>query len=93
MSANTVSFADLEFTHWLRGMTARIHFPNGYGASVIMGPSSYGGDQLLYELGVLKDGRLCYDTPIADNVIGYLTPDMVTELLQKIQGLEKPDGV
>jgi len=37
-------------------------FPNGYGASVICNPYSYGGARGLYELAVLRNGHICYDT-------------------------------
>lgn len=67
-------------------------FPNGYGASLIQGPTSYGGDEGLFELGVLTfsdDGwELCYTTSIVDDVIGYLTDVEVEELLNKIYELE-----
>lgn len=64
-------------------------FANGYGASVIQNCYSYGHEYGLYELAVLKDGRLCYDTPITSNVIGYLTADKVAEYLQRIEELPK----
>lgn len=64
-------------------------FSNGYGASVIRNSYSYGHEYGLYELAVLKDGRLCYDTPITSNVIGYLTADEVAEHLQRIEELPK----
>lgn len=41
----------------------------------------------LNELAVLKHGELCYDTPITDDVIGYLTSDEVYELLDRIEQL------
>ena len=69
-------------------MQAYAKFPNGYGASVIMGVGTIGGSQLLYELAVLKGDDLCYDTPITDDVIGYLTPEVVTDLLRQIAALE-----
>lgn len=37
----------------------------------------------------IKYGRLCYDTPITSNVIGYLTADEVAEHLQRIEELPK----
>lgn len=62
-------------------------FSNGYGASVIQNRYSYGHEYGLYELAVLKDGRLCYSTPITSNVIGYLTADKVVEHLRQIEEL------
>ena len=67
-------------------------FPNGYGASVI--DSGYGSDQGLFEVAVLKkvtdnDYKLCYDTPITDDVIGWLTNEQVIELLEQIKELRK----
>lgn len=66
-------------------------FENGYGASVIQGPYSYGGDEGLYELAVIVwEGlayELTYDTPITDDVLGYLTPEEVDEALARIEAL------
>lgn len=64
-------------------------FTNGYGASVIRNSYSYGHEYGLYELAVLKDGKLCYSTPITSNVIGYLTADEVVKHLQRIEELPK----
>jgi hypothetical protein len=82
------TFKDLEFKQDIqRGLNAaRVMFDNGYGASVVVGPYTYGGEDGLYELGVLgKDGKLCYDTPITEDVEGYLSEDDVTKLLEQIQ--------
>ena len=85
-----ITFNDLEFKQDMqRGLNAaRIMFDNGYGASVIIGPHTYGGEDGLYELGVLgKDKKLTYDTPVTDDVEGYLSEDDVTKLLEQIQKL------
>ena len=66
---------------------ARIGFPNGYEASVIIGEHSYGGPEGLYELAVLHGGELCCDTPISDDVIGHLSEDEVTRHLNMIAEL------
>ncbi len=86
-------FKDIEFKEHpstFGGIIGRIEFENGYGASVVKSPFSYGGGDDLYELGVLgNDGQLCYTTPITDDVIGYLTEADVEELMLKIQQLPK----
>lgn len=90
-----MKFEDLTFAPNAMGMNDRavVHFDNGYGASVIIGPYTFGGSQGLYELAVLKqNGRrmdICYTTPIAEGVIGHLSKGEVTELLQKIAKLPK----
>lgn len=65
-------------------------FENGYGASVIRGPYTYGGSEGLFELGVLKDGHLFYDSPITENcdVIGHLTAEEVDELCDRIASIQ-----
>jgi hypothetical protein len=83
-------FKDLEFQatdSFLNGIKARVQFPNGYGASIIKNEYSYGGPEGLYELAVLKDGSLCYNTPITDDVIGWCDENKITELLLEIQKL------
>ena len=84
------TFNDLDFQpmQFDVGIQARIYFDNGYGASVIKSPHSYGGNQDLYELAVIKDDAICYDTPITDDVLGYLTEDDVTKYLRQIQELK-----
>lgn len=66
-------------------------FENGYGASVVCHSFSYGGPQGLYELGVIKwdgeDWHLTYETPITDDVIGYLSTIDVDNLLSQIAAL------
>ena len=85
------TFKDLEFKehpNHMGGVQARIQFDNGYGASVVKTPHTYGGDKGLYELAVLdSNGSLTYATPITDDVIGYLRPEDVTDVMEKIQQL------
>lgn len=67
-------------------------FSNGYGASVVQGGHTYGGDDGLWELGVVvfdgDDWHLTYDTPITDDVIGWLDPEGVAGLLIRIAALD-----
>lgn len=71
-------------------------FDNGYGASVIKNAVSYGFAKDLWELAVLKitkdesgqyDWKVCYDTPITNDVVGWLTDYGVRKLLRKIKEL------
>lgn len=67
-------------------------FDNGYGASVVKSPYSYGGDRDLWELAVIEfvDGdkwEITYDTSITNDVIGYLTDEGVCYILRKIYKL------
>lgn len=85
------TFDDIEF-NWvehLGGVKSTTLFDNGYGVSVIKHDGSYGGKQGLYELAVLKEGDICYDTEITNDVIGHLTPESVTEIMIKVQELKK----
>jgi len=66
-------------------------FANGYGASVVTGPYTYGGDKGLFELAVLNsDGEIECGTPVIDDVTGWLTEDDVQQLLARIS--ELPGG-
>ena len=85
-------FKDLEFKpppHHNDGIVSRIHFSNGYGVSVVRHSGSYGSDLGLYELALIDTaGEIIYDTPIAKDVIGWLRPQDVTEVMEKIQEFE-----
>lgn len=78
----------------LGGIQKLYEFDNGYGASVVQAPFSYGGSEGLWELGVLRwqEGKftLTYDTAITDDVVGYLTEAAVEDLLARIEAL--PDA-
>lgn len=68
-------------------------FDNGQGASVVRHSFSYGHEDGLYEVAVVKfDGDefgLDYTTPITDDVLGHLSDDEVIELLDQIAALPK----
>lgn len=87
------TFKDLTFETYdgdalcRNGKRSRIYFDNGYGASVVSHTFSYGGSQGLYEIAVLKEDDITYDTPITSDVVGHLTEDEVTEVLKQIQQL------
>jgi len=85
-------FEDLEFIKlddgFMKGVQCRMMFENGYGVSVVSHTYSYGGKDGLFEVAVLdKDGDLTYNTPVTNDVIGYLNPDEVTEIMEEVQKL------
>ena len=74
------------------GVGLVVDFDNGYGASIVCHDMSYGGpfvegEDNLYELAVLHNGRLCYDTPITDDVLGWQTIEEINETLKEIEKL------
>ena len=86
-------FQDLPFfpinDGFMVGKKARMDFENGYGVSVVSHTYSYGGKDGLFEIAVLdKDGNLTYDTPVTNDVIGYLTEEDVTDVLKQVQELK-----
>lgn len=65
-------------------------FGNNYGASVVSSRFSYGGDMGLFEVAVLDiTGDIVYDTPVTNDVVGYLDFEGVAKVLQDIQNLPK----
>jgi hypothetical protein len=89
-----MTFEDLVFETDEMGEYAGHVFPNHYGVSVVRGPYTYGGKKGLYELAIIKmtpdmkESELCYDTPIANNVMGNLTPADVTDIMKQVSELE-----
>ena len=87
---DTTVFKELNFQPHPAGMGQQciVQFPNGYGASIVQGPHTYGGSKGLYELAVFgKDGGITYDTPITDDVLGYLSEQDVEKTLLDIKNL------
>lgn len=67
---------------------AIVTFPNGYGIDFVVGLGSYG-----LEAAIIThdddDWDICYDSPITDDVLGYLNLDDVSKLLKRVSELEK----
>lgn len=75
------------------GVQKVYRFENDFGASVVRHDFSYGNENGLWELAVVKfpdDGegfRLTYDTHITEDVLGHLTDEDVLATLKEIQSL------
>lgn len=79
------------YTDWVEdsgGLYYKVYYPNGYGASIIKSYWSCGGKLDCWELAVLEDGDLCYDTTITDDVLGGLDEEQVVSFCQEIKNLE-----
>lgn len=79
----------------LEGVSFIFRFENNYGASVVKHKFSYGYNEDLWELAVIEftdesneEWHITYDTPITEDVIGYLKDEAVRELLGKIKDIQ-----
>jgi hypothetical protein len=68
----------------------RWKFSNGYGVSVIRNDISLGHKEGLYEIAVLRGNALCYNTPITEGIVGYLTPREVVVIIRQVKELPSP---
>jgi hypothetical protein len=62
-------------------------FDNGYSASVVSNAMTYGGNEGLFEVAVMKDGKIVYDTPVTNDVVGWLDFAGVANILAEIKAL------
>ncbi len=84
---NELSKYETPKTHGTIGLQSRYRFPNNYGASLVYAPASYGLELAVLDFSVNPEGDLTYDTPITNDVLGYLTWEQVVEALIKIKRL------
>lgn len=98
MNKNFKTFEDLNFKphphsncgipDFTNTTQAIIEFKNGYGVSVVFGSCFYSNGIDSYEVAILHNGSLCYNTHITNDVIGYISSDEVTEIMKKVQLLK-----
>lgn len=88
-----MNFFDLKFEpiEHLNGVQAKQFFENGYGVSVVQHSFSYGNEDDLYELAVLKGNEnnweITYDTPITSDVLGHLNKYEVVNYVKQVKEL------
>ena len=58
---------------------------NDMKVSVIRSFMTYGGSEGLFELAMLRNDRCVYDTPITNDVIGWLDEEGVLDVLEDVQ--------
>lgn len=66
----------------------RMFFGNGFGVSIIRGHYTYGGEEGLYELAIISDDGLQYNTAMTEDVLGYLTEKEIEQIVYSVQCLE-----
>lgn len=77
-------------TSKMNGYRQRFEFPNGYTASVVCHDNSYGNEEGLFEVALMRDGVIVYGKwPVVSElgVTGYCTFAEVAFLLSEIEGL------
>jgi hypothetical protein len=62
------------------------NFENGYGVSVVNGRGAY-CDTNTFEVAVLYDNHLTYNTELTDDVMGYQSPEDITKSMEYLQNL------
>lgn len=86
-----MEFKDLVFekhTVSLLNSQAFHQFPNGYGVSVIDGDYAF-CDKGTYEVAIMKEGEVCFDTPLTNDVLRYQTPEDIDEILKQVESYKK----
>tara|TARA_R110002020_G_scaffold189911_2_gene389265 strand:- start:226 stop:501 length:276 start_codon:yes stop_codon:yes gene_type:complete len=87
----TITYGHCEEREVLGGIQRIYRFENSrYSASVVCHEYSYSSPVGKWELAVLYNGKLCYTTPITDDVITNLSDDEVQKILAQIDTLRDP---
>lgn len=77
-------FKDLEFKNHSLQPNFNKHvtytLDNGYGVSIVNGSSAYCGNDT-YEVAILKDDEITYDTEFTNDVLGHQSPEDIDKLL------------
>ena len=60
---------------------------NGETEAMDSGYGSYTDNENEWELAVLKDNVICYDTYLTKDVLGHLSNEQVTDIIKRVQEL------
>lgn len=66
-----------------------VNCDNGYSVSIVSSSFSYGGDKGLFEVAVMYDGEIVYDTLVTDDVVGYLDFQGVADVIRQVENLPR----
>lgn len=70
-----------------------VEFDNGYTASIVSNDMSYGSDRGLFEIAILHNSDIVYDTGLTEDVIGFLDFDGVIQTLDNIRKLPRRNSL
>ena len=88
------TFKDLKFEEhqiakiYKGAKQATMNFENGFGVSVLVGSCFYSNGVNSYEVAVLKNGGLCYDSGLTEDVFGWLSASEVSDVMEEVQMLK-----
>ena len=92
LKSMSVKFNTVRLDWCPEGYAYQAFFSNGYGISIVKHDGSYGRWQDQWEIAVLRGNSdkydLCYDTPVTDDVIGYLEDAEVMDYARQIAELK-----
>ena len=77
---------DFQYSLRCNGIQYIAEYKNGYQASILN--YGFGGEHNLYEVAVLVDGEICYDTPVTEDVLGYVSEEEVVKICSRIRNLK-----
>lgn len=66
-----------------------VEFDNGYTASIVCNDMSYGSHRGLFEIAILYNDSIVYDTGLTEDVIGFLDFQEVADTLKQIENLPR----
>lgn len=83
------TFEDLEFQphpYQVAGFRemAQCEFVNGYGLSIVNGSNAY-CDSKTYEVAILHNGKITYDTPLTNDVLAYQSKEDINKLIEIVR--------
>lgn len=84
-----LEYHDVSYSNGTQRHQIKVAFPNGFGMSCIKEPSSYGQDHDLWEVAVLFEEDICYDTYITDDVCGYVTDEGIKTIAKLVMDLRQ----
>ena len=77
-----MDYTNLDFYPHHNGFQAIANFPNGYGVSIL--PEA---DGQTYEVAVLRNGSVCYDSGLTTDTFRYVTRDSARDVYFLVQAL------